>query len=104
MCKSGKNAKKIRQNNALQRKSIPNFNTTQRLLACWVVLKFGIGFCPRVKTNTKFQYHPVTKEKFRETNAICQNSVKIFKMCENASVSRKMLVISCFYVNLTENL
>ena len=41
------------------------------------VLKFGIGFFPREKTNTKFQYHPVTKEKFRETNAFWEFDEKL---------------------------
>ena len=60
MAKRVKN-KKISSNNAKKQKMISNFNTTQHLLMYWEVLKLGIGFCPREKTNTKFQYHPVTK-------------------------------------------
>ena len=32
---------------------------TKFFFSNWVVLKFGIDFVPREKTNTKFQYHPV---------------------------------------------
>ena len=52
---------------------------TKFFFSNWVVLKLGIGFLPREKINTKFQYHPVTKEKFREINAFWQNSVNVAK-------------------------